>query len=89
MSEDMPEKALDCLQDCAQCAADFDALPKSMPHVSPMVKRLRFVKAQLQIPSKNKKMPLKDIFMNEIMPLSCFESIKYSPRITEICKVFG
>ncbi len=88
MSEDQPEKALDCLQDCASCAADFDALPKTMPHVSPMVKRLRFAKSQLQIPSKNKKTPLKDIFMNEIMPLSCFDAVKYSPRISEICKVF-
>ena len=88
MSEGMPEKALDCLQDCAKCAADFDALPKATTHTSPMVKRLRFAKAQLQISSKNKKTPLKDIFLNEIMPLSCFESVKYSPRITEICSVF-
>ncbi len=88
MAVDEPEKALDCLESCANCAADFDALPKSMPHVSPLVKRLRFYKQQLQIPSKNKKTPLRDIFMNEIMPLACFEPVKYSSRIADICKIF-
>ncbi len=88
MSVDEPEKALDCLQDCAVCAKDFDALPKASAHVSPLVKRLRFSKQQLQIPAKNKKTPLKDIFMNEIMPLTCFDPVKYSPRITEICQIF-
>ena len=89
MSADRPDKALDCLQDCASCAADFDALPKSMPHASPLVKGLRFSKQQLQIPSKNKKTPLRNIFIHEIMPLACFDSIKYHPRVTEILKIFG
>lgn len=88
MSADRPDKALDCLQDCASCAADFDALPKSMPHASPLVKGLRFSKQQLQIPSKNKKTPLRNIFIHEIMPLTCFDSIKYHPRVTEILKIF-
>ena len=89
MSVDEPDKALDCLQECASCAADFDALPKSMPHVSPLVKRLRFSKQQLQIPAKNKKTPLRNIFLTEIMTLTCFEPIKYHPRVTEILKIFG
>lgn len=89
MSLDEREEALNCLEDCARCAAEFDALPKVSQHLSPMVKRLRFSKQQLQIPQKNKKTPLRDIFMNEIMPLQCFEPVKYSPRITEICAIFG
>ena len=88
MSVDEKEKALDCLESCARCAADFDALPKTSHHTSPLVNRLRFSKQQLQIPQKNKKTPLKDIFLNEIMPLICFEPIQYEPRITEICKLF-
>ncbi len=88
MAVDEPEKALDNLEECAQCAADFDALPKSMPHISPLVNRLRFSRPQLQIPSKNRKTPLRDIFMNEIIALSCFEPVKYHSRISEICSVF-
>lgn len=88
MALEEQEKALDCLEDCARCAAEFDALPKALPHTSPMVNRLRFSKAQLQIPQKHKKTPLRDIFMNEVMPLSCFEPVKYSTRITEICNIF-
>lgn len=88
MAEEEPDKALDCLQECAGCAADFDALPKSMPHVSPLVKGLRFSKQQLQIPSKNKKTPLRNIFLHDIMALTCFDSIKYHPRVTEILKIF-
>lgn len=88
MSLEEPDKALDCLEDCARCAAEFDALPKVNQHRSPMVKRLRFSKQQLQIPQKHKKTPLRDIFMKEIMPLQCFEPIKYSTRITEICEIF-
>ncbi len=89
MSVDEPEKALDNLEECAQCAADFDALPKIMPHISPLVNRLRFSKQQLQIPSKNKKTPLRDIFMDEIIALRCFEPVKYHSRISEICAIFN
>ncbi len=89
MASDEPDKALACLKDCATCAADFDALPKSTVPTSPLVKRLRFSKQQLQIPSKNKKTPLRDIFLGEIMPLSCFAPIQYDPRVTEILKIFG
>ena len=88
MAVDEQEKTLDCLEDCARCAADFDALPKTLPHTSPLVKRLRFSKQQLQIPSKNKKTPLRDIFLNEILPLSCFEPIRYHARITDILAIF-
>ena len=88
VSLDMNEEALDHLEECARTAADFDALPKTTSHTSPLVRGMRFSKNQLQIPQKNKKTPLKDIFMNEIMPLQCFEPIKYSPRITEICNIF-
>lgn len=88
MSEDQHDKALDCLEDCAKCAADFDALPKISAHTSPLVNMLRFSKQQLQIPSKNKKTPLRDIFMNEIIALQCFDPIKYSSRITDICNIF-
>ncbi len=89
MSADEPQKALDCLEECAKCAADFDALPKSLPHISPLLNRLKFSKQQLQIPSKNKKTPLRDIFMNEIIALRCFDSVKYDPRISEICGLFN
>lgn len=82
------EKALDCLEECARCASDFDNLPKVNTHISPLVKGMRFSKNQLQIPQKNKKTPLKDIFMNEIMPLQCFDPVKYSTRITDICNIF-
>ena len=89
VSLDMTEEALDCLEECAHTAANFDALPKSTIHTSPLVRGMKFAKSQLQIPQKNKKTPLKDIFMNEIMPLQSFEPIKYSPRITEICNIFN
>ena len=89
MSVDEREKALDNLEECAKCAADFDALPKSMPHISPLVNRLRFSRQQLQIPSKNKKTPLRDIFLNEIIALACFDPVKYDKRISEICSVFN
>lgn len=88
MALDEKESALDCLEDCARQANAFDALPQTVQHTSPLVSKLRFSKRQLQIPQKNKKTPLKDIFMNEIMPLSCFEPVKYSPRITDICNIF-
>ncbi len=87
LSLDRRDEALDCLSDCAKCAAEFDALPKALPHTSPLVRGQRFYKTQLQIPQKNKKTPLRDIFMNEIMPLQCFEPIKYDPRIAEICSI--
>ncbi|MBQ7124798.1 MAG: helix-turn-helix transcriptional regulator [Clostridia bacterium] len=89
MSADEPEKALDCLKECAECAADFDALPKTTPHVSPLVSKLKFSKQQLQIPSKNKKTPLRDIFLNEIISLRCFDAVKYNSRISEICGIFN
>ena len=89
MSLEQHEEALDCLEACARTAANFDALPKSVLHTSPIVKGIKFNKNQLQIPQKNKKTPLKDIFMNEIMPLQCFEPIKYSTRITDICNIFN
>lgn len=89
MSLEQHEEALDCLEACAKTAADFDALPKSLPHTSPLVKGMKFNKNQLQIPQKHKKTPLKDIFMNEIMPLQCFEPVKYSTRITDICNIFN
>lgn len=89
MSLEEHEKALDCLSDCAKTAAAFDTLPKSSTYTSPLVKGMRFAKHQLQIPQKHKKTPLKDIFMNEVMPLQCFDPIKYSPRITDICAIFN
>ncbi len=88
MAADEQEKALDCLESCAHCAADFDALPKSTMHTSPLVNRLPFSKQQLQIPSKNRKTPLRDIFMNEIIALQCFEPVRYSARIPQICAIF-
>ncbi len=88
MSVEEPEKALDCLRECAETAAEFDALPKSSPHTSPLVNRLKFSKHQLQIPSKNKKTPLRDIFLNEMIALHSFDPIRYSPRIAEICSIF-
>ena len=88
MALDEKEEALNCLEASARCAAAFDALPKTSAHTSPLVKRLRFSKQQLQIPQKNKKTPLRDLFMNEILPLQCFDPVKYSPRITDICNVF-
>ena len=89
MSLDRPEEALDCLSDCAKTANEFDNLPKVLPHTSPLVKGMRFSKTQLQIPQKNKKTPLRDIFMNEVMPLQSFDSVKYNPRITDICNIFA
>ncbi len=89
MSLERPEEALDCLSDCAKTANEFDNLPKVLPHTSPLVKGMRFSKTQLQIPQKNKKTPLRDIFMNEIMPLQCFDTVKYNPRITDICNIFA
>ena len=89
MSLERPEEALDCLADCAKTANEFDNLPKVLPHTSPLVKGMRFSKTQLQIPQKHKKTPLRDIFMNEIMPLQCFDTVKYSPRITDICNIFA
>ncbi len=89
MSLDRPDEALDCLSDCAITANEFDNLPKVLPHTSPLVKGMRFSKTQLQIPQKNKKTPLRDIFMNEIMPLQCFDAVKYNPRITDICNIFA
>ncbi len=88
MSLDLHEEALDCLYDCAKTAYEFDNLPKVLPHTSLLVKGIRFAKTQLQIPQKNKKTPLRDIFMNEIMQLQCFDAVKYNPRITDICNVF-
>ncbi len=88
MSDGKPEKALDMLEECARCAADFDALDKVSAHTSPLLNLLRFSKQQLQIPSKNKKTPLRDIFMNEIIALQCFEPVKYSTRINDICNIF-
>ncbi len=87
MSSEEPEKALASLEECARCAADFDALPKSLSHVSPLVNRIKFSKQHLQIPAKNKKTPLRDIFLNEVVSLSCFDSIKYDPRIAKICDI--
>lgn len=89
MSLDQHEEALNCLEDCAKCAQEFDALPKALLHTSPLVKGMRFTRQMLQIPQKNKKTPLRDIFMNEIMPLQCFEPVKYSSRITDICNIFN
>ncbi len=89
MSLERHEEALDCLESCAKTANEFDNLPKMLPHTSPLVRGMRFYKTQLQIPQKNKKTPLRDIFMNEIMPLQCFEPIKYSSRITDICNIFA
>jgi len=88
MALDEKEEALNCLEDCARCAAAFDALPKVSVHTSPLVNRLRFSKQYLQIPQKHKKTPLRDLFMNEVLPLQCFDPVKYSPRITDICNVF-
>ena len=88
MSLDRHEEAFDCLTDCAKTANEFDNLPKSLPHTSPLVKGMKFSKPQLQIPQKHKKTPLRDIFMNEVMPLQCFDAVKYNPRITDICNIF-
>lgn len=76
------------MRNALNAAADFDALPKIMPHISPLVNRLSFQTA-LQIPSKNKKTPLRDIFMDEIIALRCFEPVKYHSRISEICAIFN
>ena len=89
MSLDLHDEALNCLSDCAKTANEFDNLPKVLPHTSPLVRGMRFSKTQLQIPQKNKKTPLRDIFMNEIMPLQCFDAVKYNPRITDICNIFS
>ncbi len=89
MSLEQHEEALDCLEDCAKTAFAFDTLPKANLHTSPLVKGLKFSKTQLQIPQKNKKTPLRDIFFNEIMPLQCFDAVKYSERITDICGIFA
>lgn len=92
MSVEEPKKALDCLKECAECAAEFDALPKEnqpFMHISPLLNRLKFTKNQLQIPSKSKKLPLRDVFFNDIITLHCFDSIKYDPKMTEICSVFN
>ena len=89
VSLDLTDEALDCLEECAKTAANFDALPKSTLHTSPLVRGMKFTKNQLQIPQKNKKTPLKDIFMNEIMPLQSFEPLKYNARIMDICNVFN
>ncbi len=92
MSVEEPKKALDCLKECAECAADFDALPKEKQpfmHVSPLLNRIKFNKHQLQIPSVNKKTPLSDIFFNDIISLHCFDSVRYDQKMTEICSVFN
>lgn len=89
MALEQHDEALDCLYDCAKCAYDFDSLPKTSLHTSALVKGTRFSKTQLQIPQKHKKTPLRDIFLNEIMPLQSFEPVKYSPRITDICGIFN
>ena len=80
--------ALDCLEECAARAAEFDAIKQKVSlHTSPLVRGVRFVKSPSEEPAFEAKGSMRSVFLSEIATLPVFEPIKYDARMVGICDV--
>ncbi len=79
------EDALICLRNAAACAAAYDALPKSLPHISPLVNRLTYTRPKT--PENDTGRSCKEIFLYEILTMPCFDKLKYHPEMKDICDI--
>lgn len=79
------DDALICLRNAAVCASAYDALPETLPHISPLVNMLVYKRPS--DPENDTGRSCKDIFLYEILAMPCFEKLKYRKEMKDICDI--
>lgn len=86
IAEGDADTALQCLENAAKCAVDYDSLNNVVHHTSPLINRLKFNKSRAEYPKDGAGRRMSDILLEDVLPMKCFEDIRYDKRMTELCK---
>ena len=68
----------------AECAACYDDLPQIIPQMSPLVNLLTFNKSKIDALDLDSNRSMREVCLNEILTLDCFECVRYDQRMSEI-----
>ncbi len=84
MASGESEKALDALEAAAKFAVAFDRMPRAVKHTSPLFSLIASHKEDAEVYA-NSGETLCELLLREMLELSCFEPLRYSDKLREIC----
>ena len=77
------DKALDALETAARFALEFERMPRTARHTSPLVSLVTSRRTDAGDDFLGEK--LTDSLLREMLELSCFEPLRYNERLRRIC----
>ena len=85
MAQGENEKALDALEAAAHFAAAYDRMPRAVKHTSPMLADVVSYRTDADEIYSGEGISLAKTLLDEMLALSCFEPLRYSDKMKDIC----